>query len=388
MSGFLGGGGSGGTFLPYNGQVATRSFLPDSLFSSTTGFNGRCAHYMRSGVATSLIVGFPNFYVSAGSGEILDGGNVQTVTGSIEYPAGTFTQLKFRGNTSIASNALIIWSDPVTISIPQGALFFTRRYSVNSANIFFCTAQTPTINTTLGDATNNSNTDQTMGGTITDDGADTIVGPCAIIGLTNQPSICALGSSRMIGYGDTTVDSTGDTGYARFFGGSFAYMNFGISGDTMAALVAAGPVRMQLARFCSHLWIDPGLNDFNTSASTEAQVVAYIQQLAQQWSYPGRVIINNEGPWTTSSDNWATVANQTATSFESSRVSLNAAIAALTGYNQIVKPAALDTNSGSTFAWLVNGTANYATPDGIHEQTAQLLRMLAVNPFNSSLVHF
>lgn len=379
-----------GIIKPYVGQVATRCFLPSATTNATTGFNCRTAHYMRDTVPW-IQVGFPNFYIQYGVGETnASNGGTQTITGAIETASGTRYQMTFGGSTSITvQKDCIAWCDPIYGPWTNGSLFYTRRYQTNSVGIYFNDTNNPTPNLALGDALDNSNTDKTMSGTITDSGTGTTVTPCAIIGLTTRPSICDIGSSRSIGYGDYVVDSTGDTGYARFYGGNFAYMNFGIAGDTIGeSLTISASKRFALARlYCTHLWLDPGLNDFNSNNSSAAQVEAWLTQVTQFWPQKNRVIINDEGPWTTSSNNWETTGGQTALSWEANRVLLNTWINALTGYNQIVKMDVLDrAGTSSTFAWKNNGTAFEYTPDGIHETTAQLLILKAANVFNPALI--
>ncbi|MBY9039498.1 hypothetical protein K7461_29410, partial [Pseudomonas fluorescens] len=122
---------------PYLGAVATRTFINDLTSASTAGWNCRTAHHARDDISSLQLV-FNNIYVVPGTGETAIPGT-QTITASVEYPAGTFTQVKFNGgNTSVVLSGLTqIVSDPVAVSIPNGAKFFTRRYQVVSSTIAF-----------------------------------------------------------------------------------------------------------------------------------------------------------------------------------------------------------------------------------------------------------
>lgn len=380
--------GSKSSFAKYLGQVATRCYINAAYATTATGWNCRTAHYARDNI-TALKVGYGNWYVIESTGEEHQGGN-SNMTGSIEYPAGTFTQIKWAGATAVAvPPATTVYSDFVNVDIPKGALFWTRRYQANVNGIAFCVGGQPTMNLALGDAVNNTNVDSTMSGTIADNGNGALVPPQAIVAMTSLPSICALGSSRMVGLQDTTVDSTGDSGYARMFGPNFAYINAGVGGDTIASLTSSHTLRMALAlATCSHLWLDPGLNDFAAFGTPAATVIANLQTLAALWPSVSKVIFNDEGPWTTSTDGWATTVNQTVKSFEASRLSLNSSIAAFSGYNQIVKANTFDSIAPTSGFWnnIVSDGFQF-TPDGIHENSATLIRMAASGIFSPASVH-
>lgn len=374
-----------GSPVRYLGPVATRAYANDAVFASTTGWNARTAHYARDAIS-SLQILLCNWYVNAGVGETGQGG-AQTVTASIEYPVGTFTQIKFGGNASYAIPDLAsIVSDAAVVSIPKGALFFIRVYRVNAVSIIFSSRH---INLTLGDAVNNTNADQTMSGTVTDNGNGSLVPVQGIVGTTALPSIGVIGSSRMVGYTDFTYDSTGETGYARMFGGSFAYMDFSVSGDKTLSVAGSGGSKRRalLAQYCSRLWLDPGLNDISNGV-TAASVMTSLSGMASAW--PGglsKVIMNDEAAYTTSTDGWTTTANQTVSGFEAQRVALNTSINALTGYNQIVQTNTFDGNGTNSQFWnnpVVGGSQ--FTPDGIHENTAACIALKNSGRFNAALV--
>ena len=86
-------------------------------------------------------------------------------TASIEYPAGTFTQVKFGGSaTGTVPSGGILTSDSVSVTIPKGATFYVRRYHVAPTNVGIYTGG---IDIPGGDALHygaSGIADQTMGG--------------------------------------------------------------------------------------------------------------------------------------------------------------------------------------------------------------------------------
>lgn len=117
---------------PYVGHVATGVILPTLQYSGWLQMNSRTPHVARDDI-TQLKVAFPSFYVNGASGEASVGGNV-TFTASIEYPAGTFTQVKWSTASSIvqAANSYSL-SDWVTVTIPKGKVFWVRNFAVTAA---------------------------------------------------------------------------------------------------------------------------------------------------------------------------------------------------------------------------------------------------------------
>lgn len=381
--GHLGATGKATSGAAYLGQVATRSYVANNTVNSTTGWNARTTHFARTAFSNPQ-VGLANWYIGV-SGETLPSGNTSlTVTGAIEYPAGTFTQLQWGGSASHAIPAgNTDYSDPAPVSIPNGATFWTRIYRVPGSQLLF--PSLPLINTSIGDAVDNSNVDKSMSGTITSAGPSTIA-PQAIIASTTKPSIGIWGSSRTTGNGETVTDATGDLGYARLFGGSFGYINVAVSGDTMLDFTTSSR-RLALLKNCSYLWIDPGLNDLNAGGKTAAQVMGYLAILRSQWSSTAKIIVNDETTWTASSDSWSTDGGQTTEPFEAQRVLLNSSIAALTGYNQIVRVSTIEGHGANNSLWNNIGAGGIlSTGDGVHGNTNDNKAVRDSGIFNPALV--
>jgi hypothetical protein len=369
-----------GTVASYTGQVATRVFVPTALQASTTGWNSQTCHYARTTIVNPQIVD-GNWYAAAGTGEANQGGT-KLITRAIVYN-GTVTRVTWSSaNSYTIPNGGQVVSDPIPVTIPNGALFCECMYQVNSVGVVW-TAGTGSrvLSGYLPEAINNSGSDQTAScGSVTNSGGYTaIISPLAIVASTTQPSVGTIGSSRMAGGGDTQ-DATGNAGYARLFGDYFAYIDASVPGDTTAAVSGSGGAKRRalVAAYASHLWLDPGLNDLN-SGTLPSVVEADLIAMASAWSRGlKKVIMNDEAAFTVTTDSCATNVNQTVESWEANRVSLNAWIHGLTGYNQIAYPNAFDGN-GTNFQYWNNPVVGGRqwSPDCVHENQATLLAMKA-----------
>jgi hypothetical protein len=379
-------------------EVATRTGLSFAVStpSLSTAYMSRTFHYARQSL-TSLQVVIPNFYVNPGVGETAIGA-AATVTASIEYPAGTFTQVKFSGSTSgtIANGSYIV-SDPVSVTIPNGAFFYTRIYFSNPDGIpytYYNANQTEDFN--LGEATTfgTSVTDQTMGGTVASTLETILVYPAAIIAPSQQPAICLVGDSRTMGYGDVANDVTGDIGtLARYVGPNWAYINMGIYGDTVGTAVSGSWTnRVTLSAYCTHIIDAYGVNDL--SGGTSAATVATDRGLLEAKFSTSKIIYGTTiEPETTSTDDWETTTNQTVSSWHAAELSFNATVRSGLGSerNYIDISRMLDpTDSGKLP--VITGTPYGCVVDGIHENnTADMLTVMGdacgsyINPFRNLL---
>jgi hypothetical protein len=369
---------------PFLGQVATLCSTCNNILAGTTGFNSRTFHYARGGniVSPQIVIG--NWYVVAATGDT-NPGSVKTVKASIEYPVGTYTPVTFSGGSStavIADGGSVI-SDPVPVTIPNGAFFYVKKYETNTVNVVYgdanggCSQSDPNG----GDVVNNSNVDETAT-TSVNGFAGVLIPPLAIVAMTTRPSIGFTGTSNVIGIGETNASPLGDQGYRRMVGPMFPYINTAVAGDSTASLLASSKRLAILDAYVTHRWLEPGPGD----PAVLATVLGYLDTFNARWPKANN-ILGNIGPATTSTDSWATTVNQTASANEASRVATNAAFAALTGYNQFVDIAAQTTQPGSSFAVKNDGsTANLYTTDGGHWNTAMNLFLQAQGTFTPSMV--
>jgi hypothetical protein len=120
-----------------------------------------------------------------------------------------------------------------------------------------------------------------------------------------------------------------------------------------------------------------GTNDFAESSRTLAQLQAdYTTLVALCHNRGMKVISLSMLPRTTSTDNWATLANQTPVSASfnaganSPRGQFNTWLAAFgPGNDYFLDATSQAESSPQSGLWVVNGTANYATSDGVHPQS-------------------
>ncbi len=361
------------TLTPYLGYVATRGYIAVGDNTSDKSLMSRTFHYARTNI-TSLQLALPNWWIngSASSEQLIAG--IATTTASIEYPAGTFTRVTFGGSatgTIPASGTLV--SDPVSVSIPNGAEFWVRIFLENSHGIVFTGQGDPNF----GDAMTASTSivsDQTMGGTVASTTGASIYMPAAIIGTTTQPSVFIVGDSRVYGNADQSDDASGDVGeVARAIGPNFAYVNAGASGlrtdyliDFLNADFPSDANMFKLASYASDVINQTAVVDV-ILGSTTPQVE---NSLTTLWAlFPSHIPVyqTTMPPWTTSTDGWTTLANQTPNSDDAARIGTNDFIrttpSGLAGYFEVANLMESSQDSG---LWKVPGY----TTDGVHETTA------------------
>lgn len=351
----------------YLGQVATRGTLCYQQSTANQQMMARSRHLARDHI-TSIQVAWPNWSVSLSRVETGSGGSA-TITAAVEYPAGTFTQLKFSGAVQGAvADAATIFSDFATVNIPAGAEFWIRAYYVGSVGMIYNNNGNDTHDT-LNFAPSGLS-DQTMGGTVTNKQAGLWWGPCAILSYTTRPSVWLAGDSRMFGIHDATTDPSGGVGQVgRIVAPSLAFINGGISGDRVNLAISNYTRRLALAQYCTHAIVSFGINDL-TASRTAAQVAADLTTFAGLLGDKPAYLCT-VSPDTTSTDSWATTTNQTAFGQEAARVSLNALIrAGVSGYAGVFDIADVTESARNSGLWAVNGSANYATNDGLHESAA------------------
>ena len=361
------------------GLIATRCLAPVSRNITFRQLMSRSPHYARTAI-TSLQIIIPNWFVDpTGAHAEIGTGSSATVTASIEYPTNTFTQILFGGSVSgTVPDVSQLLSDAVSVSIPNGALFWVRIYWVSPTGTLSIAHNLsgtglPGAGLEVGVS---GITDKTMSGTVT--AADNEFSPVAIVGTTSQPSVVIVGDS--IGLGDTSKETIGDASgdfgvVARSIGPYYAYASFCQNGDQGEDFVASHANRVALFQYASHLICEYGSNDLYTVGADVATVLATLQTIGGYMIALGagkRAYQVTITPRTTSTDSWATTVNQTVLSsaIEARRISVNDSIRGilpgLTGYYDVADAIETSRNSG---IWRVTGLANGYTPDGTHPNT-------------------
>lgn len=314
------------------------------------------------------------------------GPNPVTYTAAIEYPSGSSTryQATWSGSTSVTlapgGHGL---SDPMAVVIPAGAMYGVYTCtSVATASMSWPTGYPATGYASLipgytaGAGTDSyvEGTDTTLSGTMASDNAyrATAVAIFGDAGPT-EPSVLIIGDSITAGQGaNVAVGSWGMLGTAGAGIGALVAAN---PGESLADVLTGSNFAAGYLRFtaygATHAVVMLGTNDLSGAAGTLQNMKWRVQQC---WSLLARQGIAVYGctllPHSVSStDNFATVANQTVPTdgSEQIRTAFNDWIrttpAPLAGYIETADTVETARNSG---LWKVNGSAMGYTVDGVH----------------------
>lgn len=378
----------------YVGQVATRCQFPDTFFAGNTTWMSSSAHFLRDNV-TAVKIAFANSY-TAGTAETATGA-VTTIKGGIYNAAGVARSLKWSGSTTgTIPNGGILWSDWVQIDGKAGDKISVRNSQANTSGVVYNTNSDTGAdangtfncqNAALGDANENTATDKTISGTITDAAAGFWIGPCAIVGMTNKPTFGIIGDSVAAGIKDTQ-DSSGDIGsIARSIGPLFGYMNFGKSGDKAStfATAANSTQRRLVLLYCSHIICALGLNDILASGDAAATVEGNVQTIAKMF-WPKPVYHTTLTPVSTGT--FTSSGAQTTDASNSRRVTFNqwarAGVPEMTGMLDINTAVENSLDDGK---WVSPGGVAQ-TPDGIHTNQTGSLRIVSQGVIDNNRFNF
>lgn len=368
-------GGFFGGSSPSRFAIATRARVALGVGGGTTNYMCRTTSFARD-VVTSLQIAWANWYVTSAGGEQGAGG-VMTINASVEYPAGVFTQIKFAGSAtgSIANGATLL-SDSIAVAIPDGAQFWVRWF-VSSTVALPLTASPPSLrNTGLGDAFVAGGTNQTLSGTVVDDGGTTSMFPVAIIGHTARRTLAYLGDSRVCGQLDDTTPSTngnfGDMGeLERPFAPVYGGITLACPGETAANFLASHSRRLALCAYCTTIISEYGINDLGLAPQAPATVLeARVSSIAGLF-VAKPFYVTTLAPVTTGAWTLVNGTDQTVTSYESERAAYNTWVRANAGgFTGFFDIASVVEMAGHPGKWIANGSTNTYTRDGLHENAA------------------
>jgi len=312
----------------YEGFVATGCQLGNGLASTHRYFNSRKRHHARSRIQRPKII-LPNVYHRGSDGVAVGPGGSVTYTASIEYK-GQFYQATFGGQVSaVVPDAGYVISDEIlNVDIKRGDTFFVRVFgNTPSGFVYFSDASGQGFaraNGDGGEALAYSTTvlsDLTMGGTVTSTDGLNIFAPIGIVAQTREPSVLLVGDSVGAGLMDNVFDGSTDFGIARVVGPYFGYSNCCVNSDTMARMSANSALRVALSAYASHVLLQHGTNDLGGSL-TLSQIKA--AAVSSRNLFSGLTAIQvTTAPRTTSTDAWATGANQTTVASETVRTQWN-----------------------------------------------------------------
>lgn len=364
-----------------------------------TDSNSRIAAWNETGAAvTKLRVYFPNWMATAVSES--DAFNTINVTASIEYPAGTFTQLAFGGARSVAiANGGLGESDEATLTtaIPADAQFWIWTYVAVAAGGKW--PQGYQIRTSAGEAADfTTGVDRTGGAAITNAAPTTkrrgygpgAVKATAFTGTPRTMAVALVGDSTVMGSTDGSSDTRGNTGYAgRAFASVAPALNLGIAGTKASDNLGANfSRRMALLRKAgiTHVYCGYSQNDVAAGRAL-ATMQGNLTSLWQMFADEGwKVIQATSMPRSSSTNGFLTTGGQTALTtpagaFDggtgSKRSQLNAWIRTVPSplYRCFEVSDALEPSrdagiwragDGSTYLTATSATTDASTTDGIH----------------------
>jgi lysophospholipase L1-like esterase len=241
----------------------------------------------------------------------------------------------------------------------------------------------------LGEALN-ANTNLVTAGTVTNGSGNQLFGPSAILGVpatSGQPVIGIIGDSIIAGLGESSGVSTPQPapGYwIRALNNNYSFVHVAMSSDG-ASLWNASVVniqrRIQLLDWCTHFIVALGTNGQGTA---QADLTTLFATLA---AYRVPIWVSTIIPRTTSSDSWATTANQTVTANEAARVSTNAFIRGVptnvTGFFEAADAVETARDSGK-WQSVGSGLPAAITADGVHPNTAGHTQIAASTAFGAT----
>lgn len=324
---------------------------------------------------TNVALSFPGFKCPS---EVNHGGTA-LIRAAIQYPSNQTTSITFSGTTngSLAAGT-ILTSDLVTLPtpIPQGALFWVRLWYTNAAGIYYAN-----VSTVYG--SNSFQLYSSYGLAVTDNTTSTIFDSpsindanydcCGVIGYNPNQSVIILGDSRDEGQND--YNWTTLLGIDKVIGKYYGLNNLSAGGDGTPGTGAVWTQRLTMCKYATVAWSDLGFNGFNSSAQSNIASFAISTGLP----FVGETITPN----TTSSDNWATLANQSVNhSFDQYNNDMRSnGIAGITACFDTAGGNESGLNSGQ---WQVNGVTNYLTIDGVHGPYYQRLTAMMGDPLRGS----
>ena len=283
---------------------------------------------------TQLRLVFSNSRLAATPSEI-DADQAVTYEATVETGVGTNTvAVTFGGASSVtlAAGASIV-SDPLTITFAGETAFFVRtRASVETLGMTWPVYRSGSTADGEGFSTTNFLTGAVPG--LSNSG---MVGPSAILAPDTSPTrviVGVIGSSSAAGQGDT-ADASLNLGYLEraMFANNVPCTKLAVGSDTIAKFLANNVRRFQHLDDAqvSHVIFQLGSNDL-TSGRTLAQIQADLKTAWNLLRLRGyRILQTTYTPVTTSSDSWATVANQTVVASNSVRIALNTWLATQVG---------------------------------------------------------
>lgn len=337
-------GGNIGVLAPAPKQVATATYIPNTVSALTTSaIMTRHCHYSRDGISALQLVyaGWAvtptiNNYLGA---EISPGNNI-TYNAWVEYPTGnpvgTTVQATCGGSTTCTATALTnLVTDAVNISIPTNTKFCVWTYEPSGQHIIYTAGYSKNQgflwNTSCGNACEitkmGTSAVPSSPGSITENQNGKIgITPSAILAQTTIKSTYILSDSRGQGAHET-ADSTDDLGnIARSLGPDMAYINGGIGGLRASSFYYSNANQLALATLYTTNVVDTlGVNEWvQQTAAPSTIVLSYKEKIAALFARNNMPYVwATIEPVTSTSNACATIGGETVAGYNSSRTSVN-----------------------------------------------------------------
>jgi len=401
-----------GAFLATGERKRTLRSIANSTFRHQTGktvgggdtdYTYFSRHILSEAVNGYVYLLYTAFHVNTSAGETTPSttGGFVTLSGSVEIYDGSgfnnaISPLQFPGGAASFGLAPkgMVWARAFVGLIPAGTGIRVRTRRIATTGMNVATGHISGISGSgfvSGDATAN------ISPTVLTTEAPYAPAAICSLGAGRPPmGVGLIGDSILYGQADTTA--LGGWAVRRLESEGIGYVQVAKAGEyandwqgTYSKRVARGRAVGQMpVLICAY-----GFNDIYAGSRTLAQVKASLLGIWAEMSQGGerKVYQTTITPRTTSTDSWATVANQTIYEEGTSNVTrlalnewLRAPASAGSGNSAIfdaagtlegivdtaaqveVNAAGVLTLGGSR--WIVNGTADWPTSDGYHPQTA------------------
>lgn len=363
--------------------------------SSNTG-NARSFFFAPANSAvTDIVLRFPGFYEGQPEANNL---LAYTVTASIEYPIGTFTQVTFGGSTAqiVTPGKVIYSSDPCPVYIPAGAKAAVKTFfswTTGVANLVLaslgnngCNGEWWTVGVGVADHTMDA-TVLTTSFTVGAGGRGVGSPGFAIYGqlASAVPIVGLIGDSITQGVKDFPDPVYGGLAVERGLRSQLPVVNVARQAETFATYQTRTDGRNRLlVNACTHLLFFMGRNDVS-AALTSAQIQAALVKAINPYLARGmKVWTATVTPISTSSDAWATSGNQAVQNAgqDVNRLAYNAFLRS--SYASVGLSGVFDwahvVDPGDTGIWLADGTAGKSAV-GVPTLTGTALTSVALAPY-------
>ncbi|TCP30680.1 hypothetical protein [Sphingomonas sp. BK235] len=194
----------------------------------------------------------------------------------------------------------------------------------------------------------------------------------AVLDDTTYRSVLLVGDSHESGLGDTLTIGNAFGPFERFYGDLVPMMQLSVQGDTLSAQLRAGNFvrRQRVMQYFSDINIGAGGGDIS-NGDTAATIIANLRAVCAMVPAGKKRFTTTEFPKTSSTDSFATVANQAVTANEATRLELNLFKRTLGAtatqpalfdyYHDFERIVGVFNGNTSAIVWPANGTT-----DGVH----------------------